>query len=217
MEQPRDATSAASWRDGLAERTGTIPNSNTVFPGFTTPGRCLYITRTGLWLPVFKYYCPSGPRHVCHLKQIIACSSSLLCFKTCKKASALPAELEMKMYDSSPNSQSGAIAPGSNGFLLPWKLESQGLIFPNPLLTCYVQSTLPHSPALCFSSCLWSIFFWFALEAGSAEKSRGAPSHQDHLFSGLWLFLPVSVQQQEHHAEGVALWSKFNQLSQTVM
>lgn len=200
------------WQRGQA-----LFQTQTVFPGFTTPRRCLYITRTGLWLPVFKYYCPSGPRHVCHLKQIIACSSSLLCFKTCKKASALPAELEMKMYDSSPNSQSGATAAGSNGLLPPWKLESQGLIFPNPLLTCYVQSTLPHSPALCFSSCLWSIFFWFALEAGSAEKSRGAPSHQDHLFSGLWLFLPVSVQQQEHHAEGVALWSKFNQLSQTVM
>lgn len=144
----------------MAERTGTIPNSHTVFSGFITPGRCLYITRTGLWLPVFKYYCPSGPRHVCHLKQIIACSSSLLCFKSCKKASTLPAELEMKMYDSSPNSQSGAIAAGSNGLLSPWELESEDLIFPNPLVTCYVQSTLPHSPALYFSSCLRSIFFF---------------------------------------------------------
>lgn len=117
------ATSAASWRDGLAESTGIIPNSHTAFPGFITPGRCLYITRTGLWLPAFNYSCPSGPRHVCHLKQIIACSSSLLCFKTCKRASALPAGLEMKMYDSSPSSQSGALAAGSNALLSPWKLE----------------------------------------------------------------------------------------------
>lgn len=165
----------------MAERTGTIPNSHTVFSGFITPGRCLYITRTGLWLPVFKYYCPSGPRHVCHLKQIIACSSSLLCFKSCKKASTLPAELEMKMYDSSPNSQSGAIAAGSNGLLSPWELESEDLIFPNPLVTCYVQSTLPHSPALYFSSCLRSIFFlvctggWFCREIPWCTQPAGPP------------------------------------------
>lgn len=179
----------------MAERTGTIPNSHTVFSGFITPGRCLYITRTGLWLPVFKYYCPSGPRHVCHLKQIIACSSSLLCFKSCKKASTLPAELEMKMYDSSPNSQSGAIAAGSNGLLSPWELESEDLIFPNPLVTCYVQSTHSLTLQLCISPPASGQFFFFlfALEAGSAEKSPGAPNQQDHLLPGLWLFLPVSV------------------------
>lgn len=191
----------------MAERTGTIPNSNTVFPGFTTPGRCLYITRTGLWLPVFKYYCPSGPRHVCHLKQIIACSSSLLCFKTCKKASALPAELEMKMYDSSPNSQSGAIAPGSNGFLLPWKLESQGLIFPKPpSLSSSVFLLLPL--VYFFLVCTGG---WFCREIPWCTQPPGPP-----LF---WtVVVPASLrQQQEHHAEGVALWSKFNQLSQTVM
>lgn len=119
LEQPRDATSAALWRDVLAERTGTIPNPHTACPGSITPGRCLYITRTGLWLPVFNYSYPSGPRHVCYLKQISARSSSLLCFQTHKKASALPAGLKMKMSDSSPNSQSGAPAAGCNGLLPP--------------------------------------------------------------------------------------------------
>lgn len=188
------AISAASWRDGLAERTGTIPNSHTAFPAFITPGRCLYITRTGLWLPVYNYSCPSGPRHVCHLKEITACSSSLLCFRTNKKASGLPAGLKTKMCESRPNSQSGALASGSNVLLPLWKLESEDLICPNTLLTCHVQSTLPHSPALYFSCCLWSFFFfWFALEVGCAEKFPCAPSHQDHL---LYLDCGFSCQSQ---------------------
>lgn len=181
LEQPRDATSAALWRDVQAERTGTIPNPHTAFPGSITPGRRLYITRTGLWLPVFNYYYPSGPRHVCHLKQISACSSSLLCFKTCKKASALPAGLKMKMSDSSPNSQSGAPAAGSNGLLPPWKLESEYQISPNALLTCYMQST-PLTLQLCLSPSASGLFFFlFALEVSSAEKSpTRTTSHLDY-------------------------------------
>lgn len=122
-------------------------------------------------MPVFNYYCPPGPSHVCHFKQIIACSSSLLCFKCCKKASYLPAELEMEMYDLSPNSKSGAIAAGSNGLLPSRKLESDDLIFLNPFLTCYVESTLPQTLQIFISPPASGLFFhWFALEFGSAEN-----------------------------------------------
>lgn len=151
QEQPWKATSAAKWGDGLAERTGTIPNSHTAFPGFITPGRCLYLTRTGLWLPVFKYYCPSGPRHACHLKQIITCSSTLLCFKTCKKSVLCLLDSKWRCMIPVP-----AVSQELCWLLPPCKLESEELIFTKhtPSLSSSVFLLLPLA---CFFGLHWRL------------------------------------------------------------
>lgn len=195
QKHPWEATSAAKWGHGLAERTGTIPNSHTAFPGFITPGRCLYLTRTGLWLPLFSYYCPSGLRHVCHLKQITACSNTLLCFKTCKKSVLCLLDSKWRCMIPVP-----AVSQELCWLLPPCKQASEDLIF---------TKHTPSLSTLYFSFCLWPIFLvctggWFC------RKSPGAPKH---LLPGLWLLLPVPVWQQGHCAEGAALWSKFTQLS----